>query len=114
MECLLGTDLTKTQEPKKRPIVKIVGGEYSEVNNRQSTQVTIGIWEVWQSSEGCRKVQPGIRGVHQQAMESNFQKGYKYSGHNRSCRIPGPFPVRDQTDSVSLMLTLLSLMYFCI
>lgn len=100
---------------KKRPMVEVVGGECSEVSNRQFTQVAIGIWEIWQSSEDCRKGEPGIRRVHQQAMGSNFlQKGYKCSGHNRSCRIPGPFTVRDQTDSIALMLTLLSLMCFCI
>lgn len=99
---------------KKRPMVEVVGGECSEVSNTQSTQVAIGIWEVLRSTEGCRKVEPGIRKVHQQAMGSNFQKGYKCSGHNRSCRIPGPSIVRDQTNSIAFMLTLLSLLYFCI
>lgn len=114
MDCLFGHRPDQNSGTKKKAMVEGVGGECSEVSNRQVTQVTISIREVWQSSEGCRKAEPGIRKTHQQTMESNFQKGYKCSGHNWSCRIPGPFTVRDQTDLMTLMLTLLSLMCFCI
>ena len=48
----------------------------------------------------CRKAEPRIR-VHQQAMGTNFQKGYKCCGHKRPCRIPGLSMVRDQINPIT-------------
>ena len=103
MDCLLGVDLTKTQGPNRPKMAGIMEENAMQWgNNRQSLQVAISIWEVWQwaNPRSCRKAEPGSgKSISRQWGQSSRRA--TVLGHKRPRRSPGPSRVRDQTDSIT-------------